>query len=112
MTDKLLNFIYSVKFYVIYLNVIITMAVFAASPVRAQTLQPSVPALLGFECRIVQDAECSCAAGLGQPTMPYTELTGLLALQPPQTADVRDGLLRQAIWRRQCGVLTEADTAP
>lgn len=102
----------SVGVCVIAWNVFITMAVFAASPARAQTLQPSVAALLGFECRIVQDAECACAPGRGQPTMPYTELTGLLARQPPQPADMRDGPLRQAIWRRQCGVLTEADTAP
>jgi len=93
-------------------TIIVAVAMFATYPGRAQTLRLAVSDLLGFECRIVRDAECACSPSRGQPTMPFTELTGIIASQPAQSANVRDALLQQSIWRRQCGLLTEADTAP
>jgi len=93
-------------------SIIITVVALAADPGRAQTLQPSAAELFVTECRIVQDAGCACVSGRGQPEMSYTQLVTVFSEESAQPANVHDVLLRQIVWRRQCGILTETDTAP
>jgi hypothetical protein len=83
------------------------------APALAQWPQPSSSELFGkFECRIANAPTCLCSQDKGSHEILYQQLIATMGAYPMGVGGKADREKVRSKWRRQCGLLEEADTTP